>query len=256
MGISLSKGVITHSYCIQGNISLACKVGEEALHSAEKSGDTLSKNWATTQYGSALYYKGIFDTAEKYLLEGLVNSQKASEDAAEIWAAWTLGHLHFEMGAYGKAEEYYNKTMKGIERSKIFPSAVDAAKAYLTWAGVRAGTEGQDADLSVLFGYYENNKLKFFKGMIARSIGDILMQVDDENMADSEIWIKKAIEADKRNGTRWNLATDHALYADWFKKKGDLSNAKGQLTRAIEILKECGADGWVKKYEAEMASLS
>ena len=256
MGISLSKGVITHSYCIQGNISFACKVGEEALHFAEKSGDIVSKNWAAAIYGSALYYKGTFDTAEKYLLDGLINSQKASEVAGEIWAAWTLGHLYFEMGAYGKAEDYYNKTIKSLERSKLFPSSINAIKTYLTWAGVRAGTEGQDADLSVLFGYYENNKLQFFKAMVARSIGDILMQVDDEHMADSELWTKKAIEADKRNGTRWYLATGHALYAEWFKEKGDLSRAKEQLTRAIEIFRECGADGWVKKYEEELASVS
>ena len=71
---------------------------------------------------------------------------------------------------------------------------------------------------------------------MARSIGDILLQVDDEHMADVEIWIRKAIEADTRNGTQWFLATDHALYADWFKKKGDLSNTK-----------ECIPTQWQKK---------
>ena len=28
------------------------------------------------------------------------------------------------------------------------------------------------------------------------------------------------------------------------------------LARAIEILSECGADGWAKKYEKELAALS
>ncbi|MBW1708067.1 MAG: hypothetical protein JRJ86_23420, partial [Deltaproteobacteria bacterium] len=73
---------------------------------------------------------------------------------------------------------------------------------------------------------------------------------------DAEVWIRKAIEADTKNGTRWYLATDHALYADWFKKKGDLSSAKEQLTRAIEIFTECGADGWVEKAEKDLAALS
>ena len=91
---------------------------------------------------------------------------------------------------------------------------------------------------------------------MAGCIGDILLQVDDEHMADAEIWIRKAIEADTRNGTQLFLATDHALYADWFKKKGDLSSAKEQLTRAIEIFRECGADGWAEKYEKELATLS
>jgi hypothetical protein len=33
------------------------------------------------------------------------------------------------------------------------------------------------------------------------------------------------------------------------KRKGDQPKAKENLRKAIEIFKECGADGWVKKYE-------
>jgi hypothetical protein len=32
--------------------------------------------------------------------------------------------------------------------------------------------------------------------------------------------------------------------------------AKKNLKKAIEILKECGSDGWVEKYEKELAALS
>ena len=53
----------------------------------------------------------------------------------------------------------------------------------------------------------------------------------------------------------WNLAKDYALYADLFKRKDDLPKAKENLTKAIEIFKECVADGWVEKYEKELASL-
>jgi hypothetical protein len=41
-----------------------------------------------------------------------------------------------------------------------------------------------------------------------------------------------------------------------FKRKGDLSKAKENLSKAIEILKECRVNGWAEKYEKEMASLS
>ncbi len=120
----------------------------------------------------------------------------------------------------------------------------------------RARTKELDADLHGLFEYFENNKLKVCEGIMARNIGDILLQVDDEHMADAEIWIRKAIETDMSNGIRWYLATDHALYADWLKKKGDLSSAAEQLTRAVEIFRECGADGWVEKYEKELGAFS
>jgi hypothetical protein len=49
---------------------------------------------------------------------------------------------------------------------------------------------------------------------------------------------------------------DHACYANWFKKKDDRTGAKEQLTKAIDIFKECGADGWVEKYEKELALIS
>jgi hypothetical protein len=54
----------------------------------------------------------------------------------------------------------------------------------------------------------------------------------------------------------WQLAKDHALYADWFKKKGDIQGAKEQLTKAIDLFRECGADGWVTRTEKTLATLS
>ena len=54
----------------------------------------------------------------------------------------------------------------------------------------------------------------------------------------------------------WNLARDYALYAELFKRKGELQKTKENLSKAIEIFKECGADGWVEKYEKELAALS
>jgi tetratricopeptide (TPR) repeat protein len=86
-------------------------------------------------------------------------------------------------------------------------------------------------------------------------IGGILLNIDDQHISEAEGWIKKAIEADNRNGTMWNLAQDFALYAELFKRKGDIKKAKENLSKAIEIFKECGADGWVEKYEKELASL-
>jgi hypothetical protein len=38
-----------------------------------------------------------------------------------------------------------------------------------------------------------------------------------------------------------------------FKRKGDKPKAKENLNKAIEIYKECGADGWMKKAEEELA---
>jgi hypothetical protein len=54
----------------------------------------------------------------------------------------------------------------------------------------------------------------------------------------------------------FNLGRDYTLYADLFKRKGHRLKAQENLGKAIEIFKECGADGWVKKGEKELAILS
>jgi len=46
------------------------------------------------------------------------------------------------------------------------------------------------------------------------------------------------------------------FYAGRLKRKRDQSNARENLNEAIEIYKDCGADGWVQKAEKELASLS
>ena len=53
----------------------------------------------------------------------------------------------------------------------------------------------------------------------------------------------------------WEART-YAVYAEFYKKEGEASKAKENLKKAIEILKECGADGWVEKYEKELAAIS
>jgi tetratricopeptide (TPR) repeat protein len=69
-------------------------------------------------------------------------------------------------------------------------------------------------------------------------------------------WIKKAIEADKKNGVMFYLGKDYALCAELFRRKGEKSKAKENLNRAIDTFNECGSDGWVEKYEKELAALS
>ena len=40
--------------------------------------------------------------------------------------------------------------------------------------------------------------------------------------------------------------------AEFFKKKGDPARARENLLTAIGIFRECGADGWVERYEKEL----
>jgi hypothetical protein len=82
------------------------------------------------------------------------------------------------------------------------------------------------------------------------------MNKEANRLPETENWLKEAISADKKNGTRWSLGRDYALCAELDRHKEDNKKARGGLLKAIQIFKECGADGWVRKYEEELASLS
>jgi hypothetical protein len=53
----------------------------------------------------------------------------------------------------------------------------------------------------------------------------------------------------------WRLAETYAAYAEFWRREGDGVKARKSLRTAIDIFRHCGADGWVKKYEEEMARL-
>jgi hypothetical protein len=92
--------------------------------------------------------------------------------------------------------------------------------------------------------------------MAAHGMGEIFLNIDDAHLNEAEYWIKKAIERDAHFRQPWYLAWDHALYSKFFKKKGDPAQAKESLHKAIELMRGCGADGWVEKYEKELASIA
>jgi hypothetical protein len=48
---------------------------------------------------------------------------------------------------------------------------------------------------------------------------------------------------------------DPLFFAELFNRRSDLPKVKENLGKAIDIFKECGADGWVEKYEKELATL-
>ena len=101
----------------------------------------------------------------------------------------------------------------------------------------------------------EKNRHKLIDGRMRRYLGEILLNIDDQHLSDAEGWVKKAIEADERNGVMFDLGMDYVLYVDLFKRKEDRSKAKENLSKALNILKRCGAEGWVGKYEKELAEL-
>lgn len=252
-GIAYSKGSISVCYLVEGKINPAYEAAQEALDLAKETGDAFIKGMAYSAYGAACFQKGLFDEAKSHLLEWVSLYEKLSPISWIFWAYGHLGSLHFELRKYDDAMNCFKKLTSILENFSFSPSSLKLYQTSMVRAKVLR--HDQDIELAELFAVYQNNKLAFFEGCMARNIGDILLHIDDDHLSDAELWFQKAIEADSRNRLRWQLATDHACYADWFKKKANTQGAKEQLTEAIDLFKECGANGWVEKYEKELSPL-
>jgi tetratricopeptide (TPR) repeat protein len=254
-GIAAMKSALAFfSYYQHGRINLQFQTTMEALRIAEESGDIYSKALGYTSNGISCYGKGLLEEAQKHLLKGAELCEKIKYNAWNGVALFNLGETYFEMGDFLRSKEHYEKGSWVLDNIRSYPSWANLAKVGLARSKVM--NKEKDVNLESLCDYSRNNKVKAAEGWFQRYIGEILLNIDDQHLSEAEHWIQNAIEADKRNRMMFHLGKDYALYADLFKRKGDREKTRVNLGRAIEILKECGADGWVEKYEKELAQFS
>jgi tetratricopeptide (TPR) repeat protein len=254
IGIAYAKGALSACYQIEGKINPAHEFAQEALTLAKETDDAFIKGMAYPIYGTACYYKGLFDEAKTHFLEFASSYEKSAPLSWMGWGYAKLGCVYVDLREYDDAVNCYKRIITIWENASLMPSIIKYFQSCLIRAKVLR--HDQDIKLSELFACYDNYKLTYCKGWTARNIGDVLLNIDNNHLADAEGWFQKAIEEDMKNGFRWQVAMDHACYANWFKKKGNRTGVKEQITKAIDIFRECGADGWVEKYEKELALIS
>jgi len=253
-GISMMKSIISMwIYDFQGKIDLGHQTSDEALQIAEESGDIFPKALAYTAHGTSCCHKGLLDKAERYLLKAIDYCERINLFSWGGLAHRSLGDTYFDVGEYQKSQDHWDKTISLVERTGLSPSWMNLNKIGLARAKVM--NNEMDIDLGALYSYEADNKVKLHDGWIRKYIGEILLNIDDQHMNEAEDWIKRAIEANKMNGMMFDLGRDHALYAELLRRKGDLPRAKENLNTAIEIYKECGADGWVEKAQEALANI-
>jgi tetratricopeptide (TPR) repeat protein len=251
---SIMKSCIARTvYDAQGKVTLSYETSKEGVQMAEDSGDIFSMAEAYTNHGCSCYTKGFLDEAEKCLLRGKAFCDRIGYSVESALASSRLGLTYLDKGEYKKSKKCLSDANSLLEHCNLYPSAVKANKIFLARSKVM--NKETDIDIEVLCRYVNENKVKEYDGSMKRAIGELLSNIDDQHISEAEQWMVKAIETDRKNGTVWNLGRDYAAYAELFKRKGNPSKAKENFARAIDIFKECGADGWVQKYEEEMASL-
>jgi class 3 adenylate cyclase/tetratricopeptide (TPR) repeat protein len=240
-------------YDWQGKINLGFKESYEALQIAEESGDIYSKAFGYTFQGLSCYCKGLLRESEEYLLKGINSGERINAPAILYFIYFCLGETYLNMGKHVQAREAFERGISLLEQQRLRPSLLNLGRLELALAKILGGDV--DIELEPLYRYQAANKTKSLEGYMRRYLSAILLNLDAERLSEAEDWIKKAIEDDSRNGSRFSLAQDFAHYAELCKRKGDMAMAKKKLSKAIEVFRECGADGWVKKYEEALATI-
>lgn len=254
-GISTTKSNWAFfDYWHQGNIGKAYEMGGEAIVVAEESGDIFSKSWAYLAYGCSCYGKGLLKEADEYLSKGAECCEKIDAFTTNSLTQWNLGDIHCENREYKDAAYCFRKALVSAKSASLYPCYQNMLKIALEMAEVLE--IDKRIDLELLREYANGIKTELNEGWAARYMAQILLNSDNGSISEAETWINKAIEADKRNGMMFSLGKGYTVCAELFNRKGDLPKAKENLNKAIEIFKECGADGWVKKYEKEIVTLS
>ena len=254
-GIATAKAQLAY-FCDfwPGSVDSLAGLSLEALKIAEESGDPISKGVSQTTYGASCYAKEHLENAKRHILKGADLLGRIGMHGWEANAYFLLAETYFAMKDYNKSRESLNHASRILEADQISPSWAGLVQLGMSRCGVMLGES--IANLESLRAIPGRCRLKVFEGWNCRFLGEIFLNLGGSHVAEAEYWIQKAIEADEKNGMRFYLGKDHALYGNFFKRQGDRPHAQEELGKAIEILRDCGADGWVRKYEEEMAKLT
>jgi tetratricopeptide (TPR) repeat protein len=253
-GLSTIKSQIAMALFSRGSLSAGLEMSSEAVRLAEESGDIFSKCRAYVSHGICLYGMGLLKEATDCLSSGAEFCNRVDDFLGNMVAHHCLAEISHVTGDIRKALFHYDEAYRFRERSELCPSWGTLFKIGLALENIM--NHGHSVDLESLCSDAIKSKPKLIEGWIRRYLGEIFLNIDGQHFPEARHWIEQAMEADERNGMRFHLARDIAVYADLFKRKGDKDKAREQLGKAIDIYKECGSDGWVTRAEEELAKLS
>jgi class 3 adenylate cyclase/tetratricopeptide (TPR) repeat protein len=252
---SFAKGTMSAlNHCYRGEIKLAYDTSKEAVQIAEDINDMHVKGMAYTCYGISCYLRGILDEADKYLSEGEVCCEITTHFTWGAFACEGLGHLHVLRGEYARAAEHYRKAIVLLESNRFSPSLIEFNR--LSLARARVLNNDKDIGPNDFLEYHPSIKARSHEGWAARYVAEIFLKYGAQYISEAKHWNEKAIAADTRNGTMFQLGQDYALLGEVLTREGNMSKAIEILRRAIEIYRNCGANGWLEKAEKKLSELS
>jgi class 3 adenylate cyclase/tetratricopeptide (TPR) repeat protein len=244
------------AWCVhgwRGEIGRGHHVSNEAVRMAEESGDIYPRAYAHFAHGYLCHAKGDFDEGREHLFKAVQLAGGANFPMLSLLAHHFSSEACCDAGEYARCQEWLEKAIAFHEKYRVLPSFMSLH--ILALARARVMRNDKDIDLESLYRHEAGNRVKVYEGWMPAYIGEILMCIDGAPLPEAEVWIKKAIEADRRNGMAFDLGNDYRLYAELSRRRGDLSEAKENLQKAIQIFEESGAEGRARTAQEALAGL-
>jgi class 3 adenylate cyclase/tetratricopeptide (TPR) repeat protein len=238
-------------YQFKGDIQMAFNLSSEAVHLSKETNDIHSKLFAYSCHGISLFGKGRLIEARNFLMQGLQFNEKINQLWWNLAGNQYLGDINFGLGEYQRAINHYVKVIQLLESKNVYHSWLNLSKIAL--ARTHAASKEKYFDMESLYVCASENKFKILDGWGKRYIAETLLYSDNEHLSEAEEWIKQSIEVDRKRGMMIHLGKDYATYAKILNRQSHKAQAREYFGKAIQIVKECGADGWVEKYEIDRA---
>jgi tetratricopeptide (TPR) repeat protein len=229
------------------------KNATETLKLAKESDEPISMGIAHTTFGAALFARNRLAEALDQLIVGKALLERVGIYGWTAIAQLLLAETCFEHGQYAQSMIYYEQMGRYLQQGRCIPSMMRMADLGAARCKVLLGSK--DVDLLHLKAVQEKNQLRVYEGWHHRLIAEILMNMGGHHVPEAHFWIRKGIEADERNGTKFHLAAGHVLLSRLHNIQANFGQARAQLGTAIEIMQQCGADGWVERYQKTLSEM-
>ena len=229
---------------------------EKCIEYLEKSQMTTLMDISLANLGWGYVHQGDLKKAREFAERALIATYQAGTATANaIGTQSYLAMIYSEVGDLEKAHSCANEAVK-LSKARMVGGweGLSCLVSGLVLARME-GPRHEEAKECIKNALVILDKYKF-RPMFANAtlhLGSIYVHSNHKKKALQSL--EKAEAMFKEMGMDYWLAQTYAIYAELFKRNGDLKKAKERLGKAIEIFQKCGAEGWVEKYEKDLMAL-
>jgi class 3 adenylate cyclase/tetratricopeptide (TPR) repeat protein len=254
---ALAYAEFLYGYCynIKGNGKHAIEHCEWCIEHVEQGGYDFILAPAWNYLGWAHYLLGELEKTDTLIGKSIEMSMQLGVESgrSDMYHPWSI--VHFELGNEPKALDLSEEALRLAEKTG---EKFQESNVRCFWGRIIGRidpTRRAEGERSIRQGIEILRKLEqrphYSYGYLW--LGELYAEAGQREKALENLGIAEANFLDM--GMDWWLARVYAAYAELWKREGDMAKAKESYRTAIEIFRECGAAGWVTRYEEEMARL-